>query len=164
MIKQRTILDISTIILFTIIVLSDCIREENIMLLHFSTQNWKPGDKLDPAQDFRYFIILEGTGECYAAHQHFSLSLHDVLALPQNTELRIESDKPILTGCIRVSDMQTPRTHLYHLPGEHTGLLRHLFYLALDILLLYIHMVYCFPSHTALHMNLGIQTTPNLYL
>ena len=103
------------------------------MFLRFSLDHLPAGGILTPSEEFRYFLILEGCGSCSSQHQHFSLQLHDVLALPQNTELTISADRPLLCGCIHVFDMLTPRTGLYHLPGEHTGFLRQLFYLALDI-------------------------------
>lgn len=103
------------------------------MFLRFSIEHLPAGGELAPSEEFRYFLILEGSGSCSSRHQHFSLRLHDVLALPQNAPLSMTADEPLLCGCIHVFDMQTPRTSLYHLPGEHTGLLRQLFYLALDV-------------------------------
>ena len=103
------------------------------MFLRFSIDHLPAGGCLTPSEEFRYILILEGCGSCSSQHQHFSLHLHDVLALPQNTELTITADRSLLCGCIHVFDMLTPRTSLYHLPGEHTGFLRQLFYLALDI-------------------------------
>ena len=103
------------------------------MFLRFSIEHLPAGGELAPSEEFRYLLILEGSGSCSSRHQHFSLRLHDVLALPQNAPLSMTADEPLLCGCIHVFDMQTPRTSLYHLPGEHTGLLRQLFYLALDV-------------------------------
>lgn len=103
------------------------------MELQYSVIQMPENGVLGPTKEFRYFLILEGRGDCTSQHQHFSLKLHDVLALPQNAVLSLNAEDPILAGCIQVSDMLTPRSSLYHLPGEHTGLLRQLFYMAMDI-------------------------------
>ena len=103
------------------------------MFLRFSLEHLPADGLLEPSEEFRYLLILEGSGSCTSQHQHFSLRLHDILALPCNAPLTVTSEQSMLCGCIHVFDMQTPRTSLYHLPGEHTGLLRQLFYLALDI-------------------------------
>lgn len=103
------------------------------MFLRFSLEHLPAGGQLAPSEEFRYFLVLEGSGDCSSQHQHFPLQLHDVLALPQNAPLTVTASLPLLCGCIHVFDMQTPRSSLYHLPGKHTGFLRQLFYLALDI-------------------------------
>lgn len=103
------------------------------MMLRFSVESISAGQWPASSEEFCYFLILEGSGSCYSQHKHFILQLHDVLAVPQNTEMKIITDEPLLCGCIHVSDMNNPRPGLYHLPGEHTGFLRQLFYLALDI-------------------------------
>lgn len=103
------------------------------MILHYSIEYLPSQGTIAASKEFRYFLILEGQGECTARHQGFPLELHDVLALPQNTDLSITAERPIMAGCIRVFDMLTPRAGLYHLPGRHTGFLRQTFYLAMDI-------------------------------
>jgi len=103
------------------------------MELHYSIENLPSQGIISASENFRYFLILEGKGECSAHHQSFLLDLHDVIALPQNTDLNITAQQPMLAGCITVSDMLTPRSNLYHLPGRHTGLLRQFFYQAMDI-------------------------------
>ena len=103
------------------------------MVLQYSVEYFPENGTIEASEQFRYFLILEGRGKCESNHKHFSLELHDVLAVPLNTKLNIIADCPILTGCIRVLDMKTPRPDVYHLPGEHTGLMRQLFYMAMDI-------------------------------
>ena len=56
-----------------------------------------------------------------------------MLAVPQRTALDYRCTGPTLLGCISLTDMVTSQTNMYLLPDIHTGPLRQLFFLSLDI-------------------------------
>ena len=103
------------------------------MKLSYSIETLPSQGVLKASDTFRYYLIIEGKGECQSRHDRFPFREHDVLAIPVNRETSFSSETYILAGCIRAEDMRTPRPDVYHLAGEHTSLLRQLFYTALDI-------------------------------
>ena len=103
------------------------------MKLSYSLEILPSTKTLEASETFRYYLIIEGRGKCQSRHKEISFREQDVLAIPVNQEIWFSCDSSVVAGSIRAEDMRTPRPEIYHLSGEHTGLLRQLFYIALDI-------------------------------
>ena len=105
------------------------------MIMRYTMETLTGAGTLEGHGEFRYFLLLSGGGVFSVpgeGRQHRA-AIHDVLALPQQRPLQYDCPRPTLMGCIFLSDMVTSNNRMYLLPGEHTALLRQLFFVALEI-------------------------------
>ena len=104
------------------------------MKMDYSTIFIGNNDHFPPSEDFRYLIVLRGSGEFYHNSQCYRFSLHDLIDLPPHCSLVFKTDSPtpLLLGCIRITETTITAPGCRIVSAENTGLIRRVFYLGLD--------------------------------
>lgn len=104
------------------------------MWMDFSTIQLHHSKQLKAADCYRYFLVLAGQGNFTGGGHILSLSRHDIFTLSKDKEAGFESEDggTILLGSIGIHDFKAPPQDMIVLPAETTGLVRQIFYMALD--------------------------------